>query len=140
LRILREKFIGISPNEWAPADMVFCAASYAEDFLGTLSGKGFQDILSRADAQNSGGFFPKLPEYSGIMKRLPKIWDILANAFKNKKHHGKFIIDSIQMKLCLQVRFKRFKTMQEAMGLAISSTKRVCGFKVHVVTDMRGKK
>jgi hypothetical protein len=85
-------------------------------------------------------FFPKLPEYSGIMKRLPKIWDILANAFKNKKHHGKFIIDSTPMKLCLQVRFKRFKTMQEAMGLAVSSTKRVCGFKVHVVTDMRGKK
>jgi hypothetical protein len=60
------------------------------------------------------------------MKRLPKIWNVLANAFKNKKHHGKFIIDSTTMKLCLQVRFKRFKTMQEAMGLAVSSTKRVC--------------
>jgi hypothetical protein len=60
LRILREKFIGIFPNEWAPADIVFCAASYVEDFLGTLSGKGSQDILSRADAQNSGGFFSEV--------------------------------------------------------------------------------
>jgi hypothetical protein len=39
LRILREKFIGISPHEWAPADTVFGAASYAENLLGTLSSK-----------------------------------------------------------------------------------------------------
>jgi hypothetical protein len=50
LRILREKFTGISPHEWVPADIVFCAASYAENLLGALSGKGFQDILSWADA------------------------------------------------------------------------------------------
>ncbi|MDR2677779.1 MAG: hypothetical protein LBB26_04460 [Puniceicoccales bacterium] len=42
-------------------------------------------------------FFPKLPEYSGIVKRLPKFWEILENAFKDKKHHGKFIVDSVRV-------------------------------------------
>jgi hypothetical protein len=53
------------------------------------------------------------------MKRFPKFLNISENAFKDRRHHGKFIIDLTPMKLCLQARFKRFKTMREAVGLAI---------------------
>ncbi|MDR2677204.1 MAG: hypothetical protein LBB26_01400 [Puniceicoccales bacterium] len=74
------------------------------------------------------------------MGRRAKFLGILENAFKGKKHHGKFTIDSIPVRLCLRVRLKRFKTMREAMGIAVSSTKKVCGFKVHVMMDIKGKK
>ncbi|MDR0428421.1 MAG: hypothetical protein LBG86_00070, partial [Puniceicoccales bacterium] len=49
-------------------------------------------------------------------------------------------MDSTPMRLCLPIRVKRFKTMREAMGKAVSSTKITLGFKVHIVTDERGKK
>jgi hypothetical protein len=69
------------------------------------------------------GFFPKLPHYTAIMKRLPKIWFILEDALCWKPVQGNFIIDSTPIKLCLQVRANVFKTMREAVGKAVSSTK-----------------
>jgi hypothetical protein len=44
------------------------------------------------------------------------------------------------MRLCLEIRSNRFKTMLEAMGKAVSSTKTVYGFKVHIVTNEEGTK
>ncbi|MDR1437979.1 MAG: transposase [Puniceicoccales bacterium] len=57
-----------------------------------------------------------------------------------KPAQGNFIIDSTPIKLCLQVRANVFRIMREAMGKAVSSTKIVFGFKVHIVTDATGKK
>jgi hypothetical protein len=86
-----------------------------------------------------GEFFPKLPEYSGVLKRLPLVFEILDHFFRGRKNHGTFIIDSTPMKLCLEARVGRFKTMREAMGKAVSATKVVYGFKVHILCDSTGK-
>jgi hypothetical protein len=84
-------------------------------------------------------FFPKLPEYSGILKRLPILFEILEHAFRTRQNHGDFIVDSTPMKLCLEVRVKRFKAMREAIGNAVCATKMVYGFKVHILCDWSGK-
>ncbi|MDR1438203.1 MAG: transposase [Puniceicoccales bacterium] len=49
-----------------------------------------------------------------------------------------FIVVSTPMKLCLHARVKRFKAMREAMGMAVSSTKTISGFKVHIATNAEG--
>lgn len=84
-------------------------------------------------------FFPELPEYSGILKRLPILFEVLVRFFRMRKSHGTFIVDSTPMKLCLEVRVKRFKAMKEAFGKAVCATKVVYGFKVHIVCDIAGK-
>jgi hypothetical protein len=85
-------------------------------------------------------FFPKLPEYSGVLKRLPQVFEILSRFFGEQKSHGTFTVDSTPMKLCLEARAGRFKTMREAMGKAVSATKVVYGFKVHILCDGAGRK
>jgi hypothetical protein len=85
-------------------------------------------------------FFPKLPEYSGILKRLPLMFEILERFYRAQNNHGNFIVDSTPMKLCLEVRKNRFKTMREACGKAVCATKIVYGFKVHILCDGTGKK
>jgi hypothetical protein len=58
------------------------------------------------------GFFPKLPHYTAIMERLPKIWFILEDALCLKSTQENFIIVSTPIKPCLQVRANVFKAIR----------------------------
>jgi hypothetical protein len=111
--------------------MIFWHTARVKDFKTFYHGP-MREILAK--------FFKKLPEHSGILKRFPKVFGILDKHINSKAHHGKFIIDSTPLELCKKVRIKRYKSMREAIGMAISATKIICGFKLHIVTNEQGTK
>ena len=85
-------------------------------------------------------FSPNLPHYLNVLKRLSKLGEILLQVLRNGKSRGKFIIDSTAFRLCLRVRRFRYKSIREAMGRAISSTKTTFGFKANFLTNLKGSR
>ena len=83
-------------------------------------------------------YFHNLPHYSNVLKRLPKLGEILLQVLRSGKSRGKFIIDSTAFRLCLRVRRLRYKSIREAMGKAVGSTKIIYGFKANLLTNWKG--
>ena len=84
-------------------------------------------------------FFPRLPEYSALMRRFPRALGVLQSHFAARKRSGKYIIDSTPFEVCKMHRHRRYRSMPEAIGrIVCRKVTRMYGFKAHLLTDIAG--
>jgi hypothetical protein len=101
--------------------------------------KNLKQFCQGAEGEWLREYYPKMPEYSNLLKQLKKWGKVIKAISTEIESEGIQSIDSTGLPVCRMIRAKRHKSFKEQAKRVHSSVGVMYGIKLHLVIDERGK-